>query len=98
MHRDGFVTRVDETTTLGQQQAHYLRTNRREATETAENGLTVFRFPPGSTCFNTHHKRLDREPFYRIEGGTGRIQVTADEWQHRQATTLEAYKTAQERG
>lgn len=73
-HAKGWVTSVDESTALGQQQAHYIRSNRKgQYVEKVENGLTAFRFKPGNTCFaaDKHLVSLDREPLYTV-GDRGR--------------------------
>lgn len=57
--RNGWETKVDESTAQGQFQASYIRTQAgrtfREA-RTAE-GLTVFRFEAGQRCFAEHRTR-----------------------------------------
>lgn len=50
---NGFELPIDEATPLGQQQAHYLRTDRSrpKPVEQRAAGVTTFRYPPGTKCF-----------------------------------------------
>ncbi len=78
---NGWMTRVDERTELGQRQAHYIRSKAGRAfrEERDPAGLTAFTFPPGQRCFQRHRVRLDRpERFLRRDGDwrgnpTGRV-------------------------
>lgn len=67
----GWRTTVDETTPLGQKQAHYIRHDRtrRHSEEARPDGLTSFTFPPGQVCFAPHRIRLDRPEFFLVRGG-----------------------------
>lgn len=73
-HRLGWTTTVDETTELGQQQAHYIRKDSGRAFKESRNeaGLTVFDFPAGQTCFRPHHIPLEREAVFYVAGGDWR--------------------------
>ena len=52
--QNGFVIMADEATTLGQAQAHYLRTQSGRAhTETKVATLTTFTFPPNTVSAST---------------------------------------------
>lgn len=67
-HRNGFMVRVDETTELGQRQAHFIRHDRtRTHTEDREAGLTVFTFPAGTECFARTSGKPHRIPNDRPE-------------------------------
>lgn len=70
-HARGWRTLVDESTDLGQQQAHYIRmlSGRRFTAERTAEGLTAFTFAPGQTCFQQHQVPLEREPHYLVRGG-----------------------------
>lgn len=71
---NGWATRVDETTDLGQAQAGYIRQDKsRSHTEsrTAE-GLTEFVFPPGQKCFAKHKQPVLRDAIFTIRGGDHR--------------------------
>lgn len=76
-----------------QAQAAYIRRHRKgEFTETRqENNVTAFKFGPGHRCFasSTHKRRLERDVFYQIQGGAGRVNVGADEWVERFAISTE---------
>ena len=79
---DGFVITVDETTTLGQGQAHYLRAESGRAfTETRLEGLTSFTFPPGEQCFVEHRVPIDRPEFYSVTNrGQRHTHTGPDPW------------------
>ena len=74
---EGWVTSIDEATTLGQTQADYIRhQSGRGYIETREAGLTVFTFGAGQRCFQSDDERhriaLDREAFFTVQGGDWR--------------------------
>jgi len=68
---NGFKTVVDESTPLGQRQAHYIRkvSDRPFTEERTPEGLTAFKFPPGTTCFSQHKVSLERPEIYLVKGG-----------------------------
>lgn len=70
----GWRTAVDETTELGQRQAHYIRrlSGRRFVEERHPEGMTAFVFEPGQRCFAQHQVPLEREPWYFVRGGDWR--------------------------
>jgi hypothetical protein len=70
----GWKTIVDESTDLGQRQAHYIRHDRtRKHTETrTEAGLTEFEFEPGQTCFAQHKVPIGRPELFLVRGGDWR--------------------------
>ena len=78
----GWVTNVDESTTLGQRQAHYIRDRSGRAhTEAHLAGLTSFTFPPGEQCFEGHTVSLDRPEFYTVTDlGQRRTHSGPDPW------------------
>lgn len=71
---NGWRTTVDERTSLGQEQAYYIRHDRsRRHFETANpDGLTTFEFPAGQTCFAQHRVSLDRPELFLVRGGDWR--------------------------
>lgn len=73
-HRHGWQTNVDETTELGQKQAHYIRrlSGRRHTERRSEVGITVFEFEAGQRCFTTHKVSLERPEFYIVREGDWR--------------------------
>ena len=80
---------VDESTEMGQKQAHYIRRlSGRIFTEGPRDVMTLFTFPPGEECFREHTVRLDREEVYVVRGGDWRgnprkehrTHDTADNW------------------
>jgi hypothetical protein len=105
----GWCSLIDETTDLGQRQAHYIRKlSGRAFTESrSPEGLTVFDFPAGQTCFRQHRVHLEREPHYLVRGGDFRgdprgegvrVHKHADDWVDQFASNLDEVKTAKERG
>ncbi len=79
----GWVTACDEATTLGAAQADYVRHNSgRTFTETREDGLTVFTFGPGQTCFVDHKIRIDRPELFIVRDGDWRGNPTGETRTH----------------
>ncbi len=69
----GWITPVDESTELGQKQAHYIRhLSGRIHTEGPRDVFTLFTFPPGEECFEPHMIPLDRDPVFVVRGGDWR--------------------------
>lgn len=106
-YRGGWRTVVDESTDLGQAQAHYIRAeSRRGFTEQRrEDGLTEFTFTPGQRCFAQH--RLPREGAERFlvrpgdwrgTPGPVREHTRADFWLEDFAGHLDQINTAIQRG
>lgn len=60
--RYGWDSLIDESTPLGQAQAHYIRaqSGRTFREMRAPDGLTVFRFESGQRCFAEHRTRPAR--------------------------------------
>lgn len=75
-HLHGWTTRVDETTDLGQAQAHYIRrqSGRRFTEQRRPDGTTEFTFEAGQACFaqGEHRRAIEREPLYVVRGGDWR--------------------------
>jgi hypothetical protein len=75
-HLNGWQSTIDETTVLGQQQAHYIRrqSGRGFTEERLPTGLTRFSFEAGQECFasSSHQVRLDRPELYLVQGGDWR--------------------------
>ena len=106
-YANGWRTLVDESTTRGQAQAHYIRRQSGRAFTEARDpsGATVFTFRRGQPCFATHRQRLEREEdFYRRRGdwrqylGRARKYERADQWVDDFATNQDNIKTQLERG
>ena len=74
----GWITRVDEGTTLGQAQAHYIRRESgRSFNEvrdpSAVHSLTSFYFAAGQECFaGKHDVPTEAEPLFIVAGGDWR--------------------------
>lgn len=87
-HLNGWVSTIDESTVLGQQQAHYIRTQsgRGYREERLPSGLTQFTFEAGQRCFaGDHQVRLDRPELYLVQGGDWRGNPTGEHRQHQSA-------------
>jgi hypothetical protein len=92
MRAAGWVTLVDETSDLGEQQAAYIRgyyndfgeyqAAGRVFTESRGPAGTLFEFPPGEECFRAHQIRLDREEFFIVRGGDWRGNPRRELRQH----------------
>jgi len=79
----GWVTIIDESTELGQSQAHYIRRlSGRIFTEGPRDVRTLFTFPPGEQCFEAHTIRLDREASFIVRGGDWRGNPTREVYVH----------------
>lgn len=88
----GWRSVIDESTELGQKQAHYIRTaSGRGFTESrGADGLTTFEFKPGQKCFRGKHFARDEDiPELLIvrDGdhrgnprGTSALRCSTDEW------------------
>ncbi len=72
--REGWMTPVDETTELGQAQAHYIRTDsgRSFREDRDDAGRTIFTFGPGQRCFVEHQVRIARPEIYLVREGDWR--------------------------
>jgi hypothetical protein len=97
-HRYGWTTTVDESTTLGQGQAHYIRkTSGRRYVESRDAGLTTFTFEAGQKCFTTHKVPLDRPELYVVRGGDHRGNPRGEFTEHRADTWVESFAEHQDR-
>lgn len=87
-HLHGWITKVDESTDLGKQQAWYIRNQSgRKFTEdrNTEPGITLFTFEAGQTCFRRHQERLDVPELFIVRGGDWRGNPTGDLRRHESA-------------
>lgn len=84
-HLRGWRTVCDESSVLGQAQAHYIRNDRSRRSHEARNegGMTIFTFEPGQTCFRAgeHRIQLGRPEFFRVWSGDWRGR-TGEAYQH----------------
>lgn len=104
----GWITRVDEVTDIGAQQAYYIRkqSGRKFTEDRSPVGLTTFTFPVGQKCFSEHQVPLERDPFYIVRGGDWRgnpMQSAMrhnrpDDWVDDFANHQDKIKTILERG
>lgn len=64
----GWMARIDETTDLGKQQAHYIRalSGRKYAESRDESGKTLFVFEAGQECFTEHILPLHRPALFVV--------------------------------
>ena len=107
---NGWRTVVDEGTDLGRRQAHYVRleSGRGYSEARGEDGLTVFTFEAGQSCFATPHQiPLDRPEIYVVRDGDWRgnprgteprVHSRPADWVDDFATHQDRLKTAIERG
>ena len=105
----GWVTRVDESTELGQRQAWFIRreSGRRFTEDRDDAGLTVFTFEPGQQGFASrdpasshdgHRVRLDRPERFIRRGGDWRGNPLRDHFEHKTAESWQDdFATHQER-
>lgn len=104
----GWITDVDETSTLGQMQAHYIRreSGRAFVEDRTPDGLTRFTFEAGQDCFAEHRVVEERDPILLVRAGdwrgnpTGerRIHTRPEHWVEDMQQTLDSVRTGQERG
>lgn len=106
-HIHGWRTIIDETSNLGQAQAHFIRSEsgRRFTERRDELGMTIFEFDAGQKCFTEHRQPLEREPIYLVRGGDARavttpprIHANADDWIDDMQTNLDANRALRENG
>lgn len=76
----GWRTTVDETSNLGQMQAHYIRkeSGRKFTEEKDSLGMTVFTFEAGQKCFKPHKVRIERPEIFRVRDGDHRGNPTGN--------------------
>lgn len=106
-HELGWRTVVDETTDLGQRQAHYIRAVAgRHFTEERDPAGTAFTFPAGQECFANHQVTLDRPELYVVRNGdargnpdgTYREHTRPEFWVEEFAETLDNVNAVKEKG
>lgn len=70
----GWKMRIDLSTDLGQQQAHYIKhlSGRKYRAEKVGDQLFELTFASGQPCFTEHKARLDRQEKYLVRGGDHR--------------------------
>lgn len=82
----GWTSLIDESTDLGQQQAHYIRSESGRAftEEKRPDGLTAFTFEAGQSCFATasHTVPLERPELYLVRNGDWRPEGRGRVRQH----------------
>lgn len=105
---NGWVSLIDESTELGQRQANYIRSHsgRRFVREPVDsNGPVKYTFEAGQKCFGSHQVRLDKPELFlvhagdhRLNLGTVRRHVNADDWVDDFANHQDEIATRIERG
>lgn len=75
---NGWKTVIDETSNLGQMQAHYIRrqSGRKFTEERGQDGMTTFSFASGQPCFKQHKTKIDRQEIFLVRGGDSRGNPT----------------------
>ena len=93
----GWRTLVDETTELGQMQAHYIRVSagRRFVESQDPEGLTVFVFERGQQCFRDHQQHTDRPAILTHDN---RVHIRPADWQEDFNETVQPIKRLIEGG
>ena len=81
----GWQTTLDESTDLGQKQAHYIRRESGRSFSEHRNslGLTEFTFAAGQPCFRVaeHRTNIGRAPMFVVDDGEQRYRhSSADSW------------------
>lgn len=108
-HANGWVTRIDESTDLGQRQAAYIRRDSRRGYTEAKSpdGLTEFTFQPGQKCFTKHQVPVGRPELFYVKGGDwrgnprqipARQHVRAEDWIEDFGEHQQRIRDAQEKG
>lgn len=108
-YANGWVTKIDVTTDLGQRQAKYIANHSgRSYTDVTRIDLPVreFMFPPGQQCFADHQVPLERDPLFIVRGGDWRgnprgemrSHIRAADWIDDFATHQQAIADAIEQG
>lgn len=76
---EGWWTRLDVSTVIGQKQYNYIRLHAGRAYKQTAGFVTDYVelwFPPGQKCFAEHKVRLDREAFFIVRDGDRRGNPT----------------------
>lgn len=75
--RNGWTTKIDESSQLGARQGAYIRrvSGRRFTVERGPDGITQFTFQPGQQCFAAHRVRNDRPDLCLVRPGDWRTPV-----------------------
>ena len=103
----GWKTVIDESTELGQRQAHYIRdeSDRRYQRDPVVfgQGPVTYMFEAGQRCFRQHHEPLEREPLALVKDGDWRMsqnprQLSPDDWVDDFQNHQDRLHTQQERG
>ena len=103
----GWKTVIDESTELGQRQAHYVihDSGRRFVREPVMSGQgpVTYTFEAGQQCFRQHHEPLEREPLAIVKDGDWRASTNArhlrpDDWVDDFANHQDRLNTQRERG
>jgi len=69
----GWLSMIDVSTPLGQNQAYYIRMRSgRSFTASEVDGMVTFSFPAGQQCFAQHTVPLERDPILFVRGGDWR--------------------------
>ncbi len=105
---NGWVTRVDVSTALGQAQAKYIveKSDRRfvETTRGKEGAFREYRFHAGQECFTQHRVSLERpanylrQPGKLISTGTTQVFSRPEDWRDEMGENLDRLADLQRRG
>lgn len=87
-YASGWKSLIDESTELGQKQAHYIRKQSgRGFTEQREGALTAFVFEAGQPCFgaDAHKLPTGRPELFKVRGGDWRGNPRGESRTHTRA-------------
>jgi hypothetical protein len=88
-YQNGWITEIDVSTTLGQNQAAYIQHRSGRSYSVEQNGSQVkLTFPAGQECFHPHRVALDRPAIFVVRDGdwrgnprgTSPVIRTPDDW------------------
>jgi len=88
-YANGWITKIDVTTDLGQRQARYIHDRSGRTFTVTGTGtdapIREFTFPSGQQCFTDHQVPLERDPLFIVRDGDWRGNPTGRRMQHRNA-------------
>lgn len=105
---NGWVTRIDLGTQLGQRQYHFITHDKERSynEQQIDERFVEFTFPPGNRCFGKQHTiSLERPNLYVVQDGDWRRYVSpekrhtrAEFWIEEMQEHLDGWRTVQQRG
>lgn len=99
-YRNGWRTKVDLTTEMGQKQAHYIKHDSGRSYKVVEqrDGLVTLEFRGGQPCFGQHRIRLERPEIFSVRPGDHRVDLRSKRRVHSKPEHwIEEFQENQER-